>query len=371
MSKRGNGEGSIYYSDRLGRWIGQISLGYKQDGSIKRKSVYGKTRKEVNEKMQKLVSNKDSVLDKSNYTLKFLIEKAIKDEFESNLISSSSYSRKIQTLKIIEKLDIYNMKIQKITLQDINNDISILKEYANSTIGKVVQTLRLGFKEGLRLEVINYSPFEQKGLILTPRSNKQDKKIEALTTKDEAKLISFLKTSDTKYKDIFLIADYTGMRIGEILALSINDIDLKNKIINVNRTLTKDASGKAILGKTTKTYAGKRQIPMNNCVFEILSHINTNDLLFTNNGKIISPSTINSHIKRICKKINIEYTVNTHMLRHTFATRCIESGMSAVVLQRILGHTNISITLNTYTSVFNAYKNDEFEKYTNYISGLH
>lgn len=59
------------------------------------------------------------------------------------------------------------------------------------------------------------------------------------------------------------------------------------------------------------------------------------------------------------------------MLRHTFATRCIESGMSAVVLQHILGHTDISITLNTYTSVFNSYKNEEFEKYNAYIDGLH
>ena len=63
--------------------------------------------------------------------------------------------------------------------------------------------------------------------------------------------------------------------------------------------------------------------------------------------------------------------VNTHMLRHTYATRCIESGMSAVDLSKLLGHADIETTLNTYTSVFNKFKEDEIQKYLNYINQLH
>ena len=59
------------------------------------------------------------------------------------------------------------------------------------------------------------------------------------------------------------------------------------------------------------------------------------------------------------------------MLRHTYATRCIESGMSAVVLSKLLGHTDIETTLNTYTSVFNKFKEDEVQKYLDYINQLH
>lgn len=368
--KRGNGEGSIYYSDKLKRWIGQISLGYKKDGSLRRKSVYGKTRKEVTEKIQKLAVNKDSVIDKSNYTLGRLIEKAIENEYNMNLISPATYYRKKDTLRIIENFDIYYFRIQTITLEDINKELASLKDYSNSSISKIVQLLRLGFKEALRLEIINYSPFEQKGLILTPRSNKLDKKIDALTKEEEKKFISYLNECNDKYKNVFLIADYTGMRIGEILALTKNDIDFRNNLINVDKTLTKDERGKVILGTTTKTYAGTRKIPMNKYVFEIFSQINTENELFLNKGNYIAPSTINSHFKRICDKIGIKRG-NTHMLRHTFATRCIESGMSPVVLQHILGHTDISITLNTYTSVFNSYKNEEFKKYNAYIDGLH
>ena len=59
------------------------------------------------------------------------------------------------------------------------------------------------------------------------------------------------------------------------------------------------------------------------------------------------------------------------MLRHTYATRCIESGMNATVLSKLLGHKDIETTLNTYTSVFNKFKEDEIQKYIEYMSGLH
>ena len=72
------------------------------------------------------------------------------------------------------------------------------------------------------------------------------------------------------------------------------------------------------------------------------------------------------------KEVNLKSSnVNTHMLRHTYATRCIESGMSAVVLSKLLGHKDIETTLNTYTSVFNRFKEDEIQKYLDYISQLH
>lgn len=179
------------------------------------------------------------------------------------------------------------------------------------------------------------------------------------------------------------------MRIGEILALTREDIDLENKQITINKTLTKDKNENIILGDTTKTYTGIRTIPILSPLLPILEkYKNIKGLLFTDNNKFIRPSTINSHFKRICKNANIRIintkkkksnktcnlkssNVNTHMLRHTFATRSIEAGINPAVLQKLLGHKDIQITLNTYTSIFNKYKEKEIEKIEAYFSQLH
>ena len=88
------------------------------------------------------------------------------------------------------------------------------------------------------------------------------------------------------------------------------------------------------------------------------------------NNSLIHPSEVTCYFKRICKKYRIDkgWDVNFHMLRHTFATRCIESGMSAKVLQKKLGHKKIATTLDTYTSVFAQFENQQDELFTDYLS---
>ena len=85
-------------------------------------------------------------------------------------------------------------------------------------------------------------------------------------------------------------------------------------------------------------------------------------------GSLIANGTVNSAFKRLCKKYNIKSgEVNFHMLRHTYATRCIESGMQAKVLQKKLGHHDITITLNTYTDIFSKYEDTCDNNYTEYL----
>lgn len=397
MARRGNGEGTIYYSEKLNKWVGQFTAGKKSDGSLNRKSVYGNTRKEVKEKMTKALADVQdkAFIDKSDITISQLGQSLIDIKFESNRITEATYGRALGTFNIIKESSIADIPIQKVEVYQLQDFMNKQKDYANSYIDKIYEMLGSVFKEAIKREIISKNPLLN---VLKPKSTKQDKKIDSLTIEEQKAFVAELKTE--QYKNIFLLALHSGMRIGEILALTPDNIDFNKKLIHITNTLTKDKNGKVKIGEKTKTYESNRDIPITIILEPILkecmlSYIpNENNLLFCHyNGSIISPSTINTQFKKICKNANIKVIttkkkkgvdsdgndkfvnlktslVNTHMLRHTYATRCIESGVPAEVLQKLLGHKNISITINTYTTIFNKFKINALDNYINYINNI-
>lgn len=296
MAKRGNGEGSIYYSEKLKRWVGQYTY------NTKRKSVYGKTRREIKDKLNKALVNiiDNKYVDKSHYTLLDIINMNIEQEFNTNKISETTYKRKTETRKIIENNSISKKPIQKITPTDINDFLISIISYSNSTITKVSQMIRNAFDKALILNIVISNPYNLKGLINVPKSQRPNKKVDALTVEEQQAFVKELKSNEDEYTDIFYIALFTGMRIGEILALKKEDIDFNNNLINIKRTLTKDKNDKVILGESTKTYAGTRTIPITSLFSNNLknSYDIASDLLFTKNNKLIAPPTINAHLDR-------------------------------------------------------------------------
>ena len=391
MKKRGNGEGTIYYIESMKKWIGQVTLGKDRDGKQIRKSLYGNTRKEVKDKMDSLQREMQTGKDVSNVLSIVDIAQEIRElKYNSNSIKRASYIRLGETIDIMQKLlPFANIPIQNVTRSIINSQSQELTSYSQSVITKVWQQLQGAFNEAVIRNIVDKNPFELKGYLMKPKSSKPTKKIDALTVEEEKRFIKELDKGYDDYTIVFYIAIYTGMRISEILALKREDIDFENKKIYVRKTLSHVEKGRILLENTTKTYAGMRDVPILDILYDKLIEYKIDKkrgFLFLKNGNFIHATSFNSRFQKLCKNADIRVykkkeqkkggrktkriyqcnitksRVNTHMLRHTFATRCIENGVSPVVLQRILGHKDIQVTLNTYTSVFNEFKEKEIDK---------
>lgn len=371
--KKIKGTGTVYYNRSKKLWTAEYFI--TENGKNKKKSIYGKTRETVSQKLTKIMYeyHNDNYIQENGIPLIKLLEQVREDKFSANLISESHYSRLDFVLREIKSNPIGNQMIDTISTRDLQDYFnSLINRYTDSTIKKVWECVKQGFQVAVKQKYIKDNPFDN---LIKPKSRKATKEVEALSTEENQKLSKYLlksNLSQEKYKNIILLELYTGMRIGEILALTKDDINLKEQIVYVRKTITVDRDGDLTVKKGTKTYSGKRDIPFPSF---LVSHLeeqfenyedNKNKLLFTFEGRIIKASTINTVLKRICKQLGLPNTISNHTLRHTYGTRCIESGMSPIVVQKLMGHKDIRVTLNTYTSVLNQYKLEELNKVAQY-----
>ena len=365
---------SLFYRKDKNTWIVKYYIKDINNKKKSRKKSF-KEKAEAESFLEEFMYKKDNkkFIKNNGITLKTIIVSNTKKKMESYIISEGQFMRINKTLKQMPE-DLLNTNIEEISEEDLQNYLNTLKNYSNSSIKKFYELLSQAFRSAFERDYIMLNPMKN---VIRPKSNKRDKKVRALTIEEQEIFTDFLIKQDIKntpYKNVFLIQMFTGMRIGEVLALKITDIDLAHSIINVERTISKNKNSKVILGKTTKTYAGTRQLPipkfLRGYIMEQMKIVKQSGynvkLLFRNSlGNIANPAQVNTAFKETIR--NLGFTdVTSHTLRHTFATRCIEGGMKPVVLQRLMGHTNIQITLNTYTSVFNKYKESEITKVNNY-----
>ena len=170
---------------------------------------------------------------------------------------------------------------------------------------------------------------------------------------------------------------YSGMRMGEINALRLDSIDFENNVVHVNATVSRGVGANWFIKDGTKTEAGVRDVPISDKLKPYLEEAlkkykkNKQKLLFYDcvSKRVITTTQVNSYYKRVCSSVGIESS-GQHALRHTFATRCIEDGIPAVVLKTWLGHKDIHMTLDTYTDVFQAMDNDAINKYDEHLNSM-
>ena len=367
------GDGSIYFVEKRNRYAGQIQL--LIDGERVRKTVYGKTEREVRNKLkelqiQALAGNLHIDKKPKIPTIFQYAEKMMDEQLALNEIRQSSYDRKMETLKMLS--DISYKQLDEVSEDDLIAFFKTQLDYSQSCINKMYQLLGAVFIKAVNRKIIEDNPLRE---IKRPKSNKKTIPVRALTVEEQKKLLNVLKNEDVRYSDIMLLSMFTGMRIGECCALMVEDIDFEEKTITVSKTVARGKYGRNVLNET-KTSAGMRKLHLSDDIFEFLKSCignkETGLLFLSSNQNLVTTNQVNYSYAAALKAYGIiDNTVygrvDLHSLRHTYATRCIESGMPAKVLQKLLGHTDINITLNTYCSVFEKYSNEHLAVVDEYM----
>lgn len=366
------GEGSITKDTANNRWVGKYDLGKDPDGKRKRKTVYGKTKNEVKQKLKQIQLNiyTGTFVDDSEVTIYHLGRQMIDEKYNLGKIAQVTYLRTNESFKRLAP--IYNTPLQKCTITQIKCFLQTETAYAQSTLDKSFELLKRIFAEAFKRGIISKNIMLE---VEKPRSKKKSEKVRGLTLEERKKLIKILTENEIQYSAQMLISLYTGMRMGEVNALKVGDINFNFKQISIRRTVTTDEKGRAIFGDTTKTAAGQRIIPLNSNVEGILRKAIGNKksgYIFTRpDGSAISTNCVLCQYTRVKNKYgfvdpDVEGRVDLHSLRHAYSCAAIEADIQPKVLQKILGHTDITVTMNTYADVFEAFQDKEVEKLNEY-----
>lgn len=355
-------------------------------------------------------------------TLNTLKEKVLKKKYElengigcvsSNMTVDQLYTTWIEvyyknkvrprTIELRERMyrlhikdEIGTWKVQNIKPVDVRNLCTKKYETVSFKIAKNVQTiLHLMFEVAVENDIIQSNPATNalKHLARPPKKEKH------IPTYDETKrFINYVSNSEIYriYKPFFVVAFNTGMRCGELCGLTWNDVDFENNCISVNRSLSytkKRDNGKCeIIIGPPKTATSKRKIPMTSEVKEALKEQKalydeqiqrkpvkaiegiSNFVFLSKLSTPVTEYTLISKTQKIIERINEEEEKRAeeekrkpelieqftlHAMRHAFATRCFEAGMSPKTVQGLLGHANISMTMDIYTHLTEQQKNIE------------
>ena len=357
-----------------GRWEGRYKVGIYPNGKTKYASVYALSYTEVKEKLiSVMTADKDLPQPR---TKERCFSEIIQLWLNNNRLKQKGATEHKYRTMIEKHIDpeLGPLKLSQITTAVIN-----------SFLDRKLKTGRLDQKGGLSPSYVRSMSLIIQAAIQYAAGEDLCKPLKSPVCKlaIEKKKVEILSKEEQQYLEIYLISRsdpmclgimislYAGLRIGEVCALTWDDIDLEEKVIRIRHTISRVRSADpnadsrtTLIVDTPKTNASVRDIPISSVLLSRLteakriSHFN---FILSDTHSFISPRTYEYRFHRLLDDCGVKQ-VNYHALRHTFATRCIEAGVDVKSLSEMLGHANVGITLNTYVHSSMDMKRQQLEK---------
>jgi integrase len=364
MAKRGNGAGSIYRRKSDGKWVGSITLA---EGG--RKVFYGKNQKEVQDKVNEalyeqqqgtLITAKDQTL--AEYLANWL-EETVKPDHRPRTYEKYESNIRLHVNPVLGKITLQALAPKHVKLLQSKNR---QKGLADTTIGGIQGMLHKALDDAWKLELIKRNVCD---MVSPPR--RETKEFQPLDAEQSRKLLNTAKGHPQEALFVLVLA--TAMRRGELLGLKWQDIDFDRRVLYVRRALTrlpaKLAREKGVLyvEADLKTKSSKRSIALASFAIEALKqhrirqeemrakagkHWQDHNYVFCKpDGSHLNPGyDVLIQLKQLLKKAGLP-DVRFHDLRHSVATFLLSMGVHPKIVQDILGHARINMTLDTYSHV--------------------
>lgn len=367
-------KGENIYKRRDGRWEGRYIVGRKADGRARYSSIYGKSYHEVKTELERRKGEQFRSLPNCSLTVKYLMELWL--SLRSTEVKASTYQRYSALIERHISPRLGNIRINNLTAEVVSGFIKDLLKggrldgrggLSPKMVSDIVSILRSAIRlAGKKYAVRDTALFDIKGAAV------KQPRVETLRNSECEVLVQSILAAPDLTGIAILLALSIGLRLGEVCGLKWSDIHFSERELSVNRTVLRIKSGNKtqLIAQTPKTESSIRVIPLPVEMVRLLSQFKRSaaDDIYVLTGRKtpLEPRTLQARFHRYMRNHGLK-SIRFHALRHTFATRSIESGFDAKTVSELLGHSSVKTTLQLYVHPTMTHKREVIEAVSFFI----
>lgn len=280
------------------------------------------------------------------------------DTFKRNTIKAASYERLKVSRTALASYEIARKPIGQVTFFDIQRYINELVDagYSMSGVKKQLRIVTSPLKQAAAMRLIKADPSIGVRLPTETKIQKKTKDVTAYTQKQQDLIFNLVRRNEdcTGYLAVAFLIE-TGLRSGELLALKWSDVELEKNKLHVHATIVFPTSTKkSVYQDSPKSKSSNRFVPLTQramAILKILKERRKTEWVFEQDGQRYSYKQLMYQTKKICSEAGIVYR-GEHAFRHTFATNCFYKGVNVKILSRLMGHSSVQVTYNTYIHLY-------------------